>query len=171
MAVLFLSLACDTGDMKDHGRVKPHEPTPFFPDGQSARHPVAGTISRNTNDLRPPSTQPITAELLRRGRDHYNIFCSVCHGEAGYGDGMIVRRGFVQPPSFHIDRLRNAPPDHIFNVITNGYGAMYSYSDRVDPTDRWAIAAYIRALQLSQRADLNNLNDEDRRKAQEATRK
>ena len=86
------------------------------------------------------------------GRERFDIYCAVCHGRTGEGNGMIVQRGFPSPPSYHIDRLRNAPPGYIYNVITNGYGVMYSYAGRIAPRDRWAIAAYIRALQLSQNA-------------------
>lgn len=95
---------------------------------------------------------PITAEVLARGEERFNINCSPCHGRTGYGDGMVVRRGFPQPPSYHIDRLRNAPNTHFFDVMTNGFGRMWSYADQVSPRDRWAIIAYIRALQLSQNA-------------------
>jgi mono/diheme cytochrome c family protein len=95
---------------------------------------------------------PITARTLARGRERFDIYCSPCHSVVGDGDGMIVRRGFPSPPSYHTDRLRNAPDAHFYGVITNGYGMMYSYADRVAPDDRWAIVAYIRALQLSQYA-------------------
>ncbi len=98
---------------------------------------------------------PVTKELVKRGEERYNIYCIVCHGPVGAGDGMIVRRGFVQPPTYHSDRLRNAPVGHFFDVITNGFGRMNSYSDSVPAADRWAIVAYIRALQLSQNPDEN----------------
>jgi mono/diheme cytochrome c family protein len=98
---------------------------------------------------------PLTADLLKRGQERFTIYCAVCHGATGSGDGMIVQRGFTPPPSFHIDRLRNVPIGHFVDAMTNGWGAMYSYADRVRLNDRWAIAAYIRALQLSQRAPLN----------------
>ncbi|HKV38835.1 MAG TPA: cytochrome c [Blastocatellia bacterium] len=95
---------------------------------------------------------PVTAELMERGRDRFNIFCTPCHGRLGDGQGMIVKRGFRQPPSYHIDRLRNAPLGHFFDVITNGFGAMPDYAQQIPPGDRWAIVAYIKALQLSQNA-------------------
>jgi mono/diheme cytochrome c family protein len=95
---------------------------------------------------------PLMLQLLQRGQERFRIYCSPCHSELGDGRGMIVQRGFPPPPSYHIERLRNAPPQHFFDVITNGYGAMYSYADRVQPRDRWAIVAYIRALQHSQNA-------------------
>ena len=94
----------------------------------------------------------ITREILQRGRERYDIYCALCHGRTGEGNGMIVQRGFPPPPSFHIDRLREAPVGHFFDVVTQGYGIMYSYAERIEPTDRWAIAAYIRALQLSRNA-------------------
>jgi mono/diheme cytochrome c family protein len=96
---------------------------------------------------------PVTRQLLDRGRERFNIYCSPCHGRTGDGNGMIVQRGFPQPPSFHLDRLRSAPDGHYYDVITNGFGVMFNYAYRVKPDDRWAITAYIRALQLSRNAD------------------
>ncbi|MBV9216070.1 MAG: cytochrome c [Acidobacteria bacterium] len=96
---------------------------------------------------------PVTKELIERGRDRFNIYCIVCHGPIGNGDGMIVRRGFPKPPTYHDDRLRNAPVGHFFDVITNGWGKMNSYGYQVQPADRWAIVAYIRALQASENPD------------------
>ena len=104
----------------------------------------------------------VTANLLERGRERYTIYCAVCHGEYGYGDGIIVRRGFKAPPSYHIDRLRDAPVGYLFAVETYGYGAMADYADQVSAHDRWAIVAYIRALQLSQHARLADLAAADR---------
>lgn len=98
---------------------------------------------------------PVTKELVDRGQERYNIYCIVCHGPVGNGDGMIVRRGFPKPPTYHDDRLRNAPVGHFFDVITNGWGKMNSYAYQVQPADRWAIVAYIRALQVSQNPDEN----------------
>jgi mono/diheme cytochrome c family protein len=95
---------------------------------------------------------PITGDLLERGQERFGIFCAVCHGADGYGQGMIVQRGFPAPPSFHTDRLRTAPAGHFFDVMTRGYGVMYPYASRITPEDRWAITAYIRALQFSQHA-------------------
>lgn len=93
---------------------------------------------------------PVTAELVDRGRDRYEIYCIVCHGPVGKGDGMVVRRGFPQPPTYHDDRLRNAPVGHFFDVMTNGWGKMNSYADKLSAADRWAVVAYIRTLQVSQ---------------------
>ena len=102
--------------------------------------------------------------VLERGRQRFNIYCSPCHGRTGDGQGMIVKRGFSPPPSFHIERLRDAPAGHFFHVITNGYGAMYSYASRVPVEDRWAITAYIRALQLSQNARVADVPASERGK-------
>jgi len=100
--------------------------------------------------------------LLERGRERFGIYCAVCHGRAGDGNGMIVRRGFRKPPSYHIDRLRNASAGHFYDVMTNGFGAMASYASRIDVADRWAIVAYIRALQLSQNAPLDDVPEDQR---------
>jgi mono/diheme cytochrome c family protein len=157
--LILLALAgCWRDNMADDSRIKPHEEPP--------RPLVNGTVPRGgrvVNDTIyavtapqgaeatsfPPAFSPITAEDLERGRQQFNINCSPCHGATGRGDGMIVQRGFPHPPSYFLDRLRNAPHGHFYNVITHGYGAMYSYADRVEPRDRWRIVAYIRALQLS----------------------
>lgn len=108
---------------------------------------------------------PITAADLDQGQERYNIYCAVCHGRSGDGAGMIVRRGFRKPPSFHDDRLRNAPAGYFFDVQTNGFGAMPDYASQIPPDDRWRIIAYIRALQLSQRAALAELPPDERDKA------
>jgi cytochrome c553 len=107
---------------------------------------------------------PVTRELLQRGQERFNIYCSPCHGRTGDGNGMIVQRGFPRPPSYHIDRLRQAPIGHFYDVITHGYGIMYPYAARVEPADRWAIAAYIRVLQISQNAHVTNLPPAERTK-------
>jgi cytochrome c553 len=106
---------------------------------------------------------PVTRDVLERGRERYNIYCTPCHDRLGEGRGMIVQRGFPPPPSYHIDRLRQAPVGHFYDVMTNGYGTMYSYASRISPEDRWAIAAYIRALQLSQQIKVADLPEEDKR--------
>ena len=100
---------------------------------------------------------PVTKEVIERGQERFNIYCSPCHGRLGNGDGMIVRRGFRHPPSYHIDRLRSRPNGYIYDVITNGFGAMPDYAAQIAPRDRWAIVAYIRALQLSQNATVNDV--------------
>jgi mono/diheme cytochrome c family protein len=144
-------------------RYNTFQPSGFWEDRQSARPLVANTVPINgranvdTNEAvrseRPPelTTIPIklTQQDLVRGQQQFNVYCAVCHGRLGDGNGMIAQRGFTKPPSFYLPRLRQAPPGHIYNVITYGYGAMYSYNERVGEADRWRIAAYIRALQLS----------------------
>ena len=105
---------------------------------------------------------PVTKEFLLRGQERFNIFCSPCHGRVGDGQGMIAQRGFPQPPSFHSERLREEPVGYYYDVITNGFGVMYSYASRIQPRDRWAIVAYIRALQLSQNSTLEDLPAEAR---------
>ncbi|HKZ11801.1 MAG TPA: cytochrome c [Rhodanobacteraceae bacterium] len=107
---------------------------------------------------------PITPQLLARGQQRFNIYCAPCHSRAGDGDGMIAERGFPHPPSYHTAALRNAPDSHFYKVITHGYGVMYPYADRISPHDRWAIVAYIRALQLSQHAPKSDLSAEDLQK-------
>jgi mono/diheme cytochrome c family protein len=109
---------------------------------------------------RPERAPPLTPALLQRGQDRFRIYCTPCHSELGDGNGMVVQRGFPHPPSYHVDRLRQAPTRHFYDVITDGYGAMYSFADRVGPADRWAIAAYIRALQLSQHTPATDLPPE-----------
>ena len=156
--------------MAANPRYDPLEPSDFFPDGSSARQPPADTVA--VGQLRDDSLLftgkvngadadqlpfPVTRDVLLRGQQRFNIYCAPCHGEAGYGDGMVVRRGFPAPPSYHTDRLRQAPLGHFFDVMTNGFGRMPSYAAQIPPDDRWAIVAYIRALQLSQHAALTDL--------------
>ena len=137
--------ACD--NMANQPKLNPYE----LPSGSKADwplKPVPHTIARD-EAANPPAAPPLTMALLERGQQRFDIFCSPCHGRVGDGDGMIVQRGFPRPPSYDSDRLRNAPNQLFYDVITHGYGAMYSYADRVEPKDRWAIVAYIRALQAS----------------------
>ena len=152
-------------EMRDDSHLKPYEASPVFKDGRSSRPLVAGTVPHRdqaqvdtafltgmTADGQPTAELPIpiTPELLETGRKNFNIYCSVCHGYSGYADGPVVKRGFPLPPSYHIDRLRRAPVGHVYDVITNGYGVMYSYADRIQtPEERWAVAAYVKALQYS----------------------
>jgi mono/diheme cytochrome c family protein len=146
--------SCKDQSMREQKRYDVFEPAALWPDGTEAR-PLPegvvprGDIARARNMTNPPD---VTPALLRRGQERYEIFCTPCHGLAGYGDGMIVARGFPAPPSYHSPQLRAVPARHIVDVITDGYGVMYPYAARVEPKDRWAIAAYIRALQLSQGA-------------------
>jgi mono/diheme cytochrome c family protein len=120
--------------------------------GAPGSQPAATRAGAQANTTRFPYA--ITAEVLTLGQKQYNISCAPCHGHTGYGDGMVVRRGFPRPPSYHTDQLRNATNDHFYDVITNGFGRMWSYADQVEPRDRWAVVAYIRTLQLSQHATL-----------------
>lgn len=134
------------------------------------RAPVAGTVARGdlarTNEIRQKPA--VTAQLLERGQARYDIYCSPCHDRTGAGNGIIVQRGMPKPPSLHDPRLRTADDQHLFDVITEGYGVMYSHADRVQPRDRWAIVAYLRALQLSQYAALADLPPDDRSKLETA---
>lgn len=171
-AVLCASMFCLCGCRKEmwvQPKYKPLDMSEFFSDTMSARALPQGTVALgeyHTNEsfytglvgtnLVQQFPLPITAALLRRGQERYDIYCAVCHGSDGDGDGIIVQRGFPRPPSYHIERLRRAPIGHFFRVITEGYGVMYPYATRVAPDDRWKIAAYIRALQLSRHATLQD---------------
>jgi cbb3-type cytochrome c oxidase subunit III len=154
---LLAAAACRQA-MEDQPRYEPLEASSFFPDGRSSRPILPGTVARGhlDDDAAPGDALPfpVTRELLDRGEERYDIFCSPCHDRVGTGDGMVVRRGYTRPPSFHIDRLREAPAGHFFEVMTQGFGAMPSYAAQVPVRDRWAITAYIRALQRSQHAAL-----------------
>ena len=117
---------------------------------QTTTDPAGNTLVSSFPDAVEEFPVPVTRELIDRGENRYKIFCIVCHGPVGNGDGMIVRRGFSQPPTYNDDRLRNAPVGHFYDVITNGWGKMNPYGAKISPADRWAIVAYIRALQISQ---------------------
>jgi mono/diheme cytochrome c family protein len=140
----------------------------FFHDQLGMRHPVPGTVARDAPDGPVPQPAAIDAALLDRGKQRFDIFCTPCHGRAGAGDGIIVQRGFPQPPSLTSGDLRHADAKKFYDTITNGYGAMYSFADRVAPSDRWAIIAYIRALQLSQDAAVASLPQADRTRLEAA---
>jgi len=178
--VLLCSLiagGCKKDDMAQQTNLRTYEPTAQFTDGTEARPLVAGVIARPPRDTPgiPYADQwavegsdkaqgdtiplPVTPELIRRGEERYNIYCSVCHGRIGDGRGMIVQRGFVPPPSYHNDRLsdpKQTPDSHLYDVISNGRGAMFSYAERVRPDDRWAIVAYIRVLQQAVKQAVKN---------------
>jgi hypothetical protein len=152
-------------DMHDQPRYKPLAKSDFFPDLRSARPPVEGTVARGQFHEDPyfytgmmgdkPGDYmpfPVTQEVLERGQQRFDIYCTPCHSRTGDGNGRVVQRGFQNPPSYHTDRLRNAPLGYFFGVITNGFGAMPDYASQIPPRDRWDIVAYIRALQLSQNA-------------------
>ena len=145
--------ACD--DMRKQRRPHPYR----VPSGDPA--PLAtGTVQSNDAPMPPPA---LTLALIQRGQSEYRAFCTPCHSELGDGRGMVVQRGFSPPPDFSSARLRAAPTAHVFDVITNGYGAMYSFAQRIPPNDRWAIAAYIRALQRSSTADVAALTEAEQR--------
>jgi mono/diheme cytochrome c family protein len=179
---------CSEQDMVIQPKYKPLQASTFFSDGRSSRPVEPGTVARGHLDVRPAfDTGEVDGKLVNyiplkgfdpgetlaaadavearrqalvRGRERFNIYCSPCHGQTGEGNGMIVQRGFSPPPSFHLPRLREAPPGHYYHAITNGFGAMYSYASRIKPADRWAIVAYVRALQLSQGAPASALRPE-----------
>jgi mono/diheme cytochrome c family protein len=174
LAAGLLSAGCRQ-DMHDQPRFKPYAKSDFFADKRSARPLVDGTIARG--HLREDAVLytgkaagkpadafpfPVTADVMARGRERFDIFCSPCHGRTGTGDGMIVRRGYRKPPSFHEDRLRQAAPGYTYDVITNGFGAMPDYAQQIPVRDRWAIVAYITALQRSQHAAADRLPAEAR---------
>ena len=178
IGTLLLCAGCRQ-DMHVQPRYNPFDPSDFFEDGQSARMPVAGTVPRGDLTTGPEGELlytgkingavadafpiPVTRDILNRGRERFSINCEPCHGMSGDGDGMIVQRGFRRPPSLHSDRLRTAPAGHFFEVITNGFGAMYPYGYRVEPRDRWAIIAYIRALQLSRQVSISDVPEAQRK--------
>jgi len=160
-----VTLAGCRSDMQNQPYKRPLAESDFYADHRSARPLVEGTVARS--DLRADTyfytgkigsedgnymPFPVTAEVLSRGQQRFNIYCAPCHGETGDGQGMIVQRGLKRPPSYHNERLRKAPIGYFVDVMANGFGAMLDYSQQVSPQDRWAIAAYIRALQLSQGA-------------------
>lgn len=166
--------------MANQPRVEPAEPVAFFADGLSVRPAPEGTVARGQlpeavevetgmQQGEPIEAIPlaVTQRLMRRGRERYTIFCSHCHGPAGYGDGLVVQRGFPAPPSYHIRRLEDAPDGHIFQVITNGHGRMPAFGKRISPRERWSIVAYVRALQLSQNVPLRQLPDVDRQRLEQ----
>jgi mono/diheme cytochrome c family protein len=162
-------------DMHDQPRLEPYETSRFFADGQGSRVAPAGTVARGAlredallhrgvtpdGQLSARLPFPLTAQVLRRGQDNFNAFCSPCHDRAGSGRGMVVRRGYKQPTSFHDPRLRDSPVGYFFDVMTNGFSTMPSYAAQIRVEDRWAITAYIRALQLSRNAHLADLNAAD----------
>jgi hypothetical protein len=156
--------------MHDQPKLKPLARSDFYPDHRASRPQVEGTVARGQlvddspfytgkadGQLVHELPVKLTPELLRTGRTRFEAFCSPCHGRVGDGNGMVVQRGFKRPDSFHIDRIRRMPIGHFFDAITNGFGTMSDYRAQVEVADRWAIAAYIRALQLSQNARLEDV--------------
>lgn len=157
-----LLAGCDQ-NMDEQPRYSEYARAPLFR-GSVLRRPPENTVARDDLEReRASNTKPVlSAELLARGRERFGIFCSPCHGAGGDGTGMVVQRGMPRPTSYHDDRLRTAEDQYFFDVITNGHGAMYSYAARVPPADRWAIVAYIRALQLSRQASLDDVPADER---------
>ena len=169
VALMAATVACRQ-DMQDQPKFVPLRGSVFFADGRSARPLLEGTVARG--QLRADTVFytgksganfiddipfPVTRAVLDRGQERFNIYCTPCHGRLGNGLGMIVRRGLRRPPSFHTDRLRQVPDGYLYDVMTNGFGLMPDYAAQVNPRDRWAIAAYIRVLQFSQHAALNDV--------------
>jgi mono/diheme cytochrome c family protein len=157
LALALLLAGCDQ-NMEVQPKYSEYGRAPLFRGGV-LRRPPAGAVARDdlAREADVHNRPALTAELLTRGRQRFGIFCSPCHGADGDGDGIVVQRGMPRPTSYHDDRLRAAADQHFFDVITNGYGAMYSYASRVPPHDRWAIVAYIRALQLSRHASIDDV--------------
>ena len=147
-------------DMALQPKYRTYQAAAMFPDGASARPIVAGTVAREAEDS-GAARPKIDRRAMARGQEGFDIYCAVCHGRLGNGMGMIPQRGFPRPPSYHVQRLIDAPDTHYYDVITNGFGAMYSYGDRVPPKLRWEIIAYIRALQAA--PHLANVSEGDRR--------
>lgn len=177
LLALFVLLAGCRQKMANQPKYDPLEPSSFFSDGMSARPRVAGTVARgelvvddflHTGKVAGKDGDgfpfPVTMAVMNRGQERFNIYCSECHGRLGDGNGMIPSRGYRRPPSFHTEALRNAPTGHFFDVMTNGFGAMPPYSGQVPASDRWAIIAYIRALQLAQNGTVNDLPPAERAK-------
>jgi mono/diheme cytochrome c family protein len=174
-AFLLLTLTACRQDMQDQPRYKPLAQSDFFPDHRSARPEIDGTVARGHLEIDTARYTgkfngedvtefpiPITRADIERGRDRFNIYCAPCHGHLGDGNGMVVLRGFRQAASYYTEKLMNAPVGHFFDVMTNGFGAMPSYASRVQTDDRWRIAAYIRALQLSESARLSDVPADQR---------
>jgi len=161
LAALVLLAGCDQRDMYSQPRESNWNRDPFFANDAAMRPMVPGTVSPDEVNL--PVAQPASADMamLQRGQQRFDIFCAPCHGRSGDGEGMIVERGFPRPPSLYSARLVKAKAKLFYDTITYGHGAMYSYADRVSPADRWAIAAYIRALQRSQDTPRDALSPQD----------
>lgn len=162
--VLIALSGCEQPHMADQRRVNTYQPTTAFSDGRAARPIPQGTVARDAVDPTVPDDNPLPIDraTLDHGRQRFEVFCAPCHGHNGHGRGIIVQRGFPSPPSYHTQRLRDADDAHFYRVIRDGHGAMYSYGSRVSRSERWAIIAYIRGLQLSQHARLEDVPDDQR---------
>jgi mono/diheme cytochrome c family protein len=174
-AAVLLGAAGCRQDMHQAPRYDPLERSDFFADERASRPLVDGTVARgflrddrryytgrDGTALLQDMPEPLTEALLLRGQDRFNVYCSPCHGRTGEGNGMIVQRGLKAPTSFHADRLRAQPDGYFFDVITNGFGLMQDYAVPIPPRDRWAVVAYVRALQYSRRVPAADLTDADR---------
>lgn len=180
VAAAFAVFAGCREDMQDQPRYKPLAASTFFIDGRSARPIPPGAVARDPLDATDvvhtgwaatgvyadTIPLPLNQGMLERGRERFDIYCSPCHGYLGDGDGMVARRGFKIPPSLHHDRVRYAPPGYLFQVISNGYGGMGDYANQIAVEDRWAIVAYVRALELSRNATLADIAPEQRQKVE-----
>jgi len=180
-ALLAVSSSSCRQQMADQPSYRPLAKSEFFADGRSARPAIPGTVARGqlqedeqfyTGRVGGEAAEtfpfPVTREIFHRGQERFDIFCAPCHDRVGNGQGMIVRRGFRSPPSLHIDRLRESRPGYLFEVISRGFGTMPDYAEQIPPEDRWAIAAYIRALQLSQQAALADAPQNEQRRLRES---
>jgi mono/diheme cytochrome c family protein len=173
-ACVFAISGCDEmrQDMATQPKARPLSPSDFFPDGRSERPLLENTVARGSlsNDEYMVAKDsnafplPVNQALLERGKDRYGAFCTPCHGLQGDGNGMVALRGMKHPPSYHTDRLRESPNGYFYDVISNGFGQMYGYAAQIPPRDRWAIVAYVRALQLSRDARASELPAELRQK-------
>jgi len=170
LIALALLLGACGNNMREQPALRPLQNSPFFSDGAGMRPVLEGTVPRSSGGVDPVFFTGMTAsgqvtelpieltvELLQRGKERYDIYCSVCHGFTGHGDGMTVTRGYPAPTSFHEQRLLDASVGYYFGAMTNGFGRMFSYASRIPAEDRWAIAGYIKALQLSQNASVDDL--------------
>jgi Cytochrome C oxidase, cbb3-type, subunit III len=174
----FFATGCQVRqDMADQPKYRPLSPSDSFADGRSERPLIENTVARGSIDdddlfiSRDSNAFPLqlTPELMQRGKERYGIFCTPCHGIQGDGNGMVAMRGMKHPPSYHSDRLRKVPNGYFFDIITNGFGAMLNYSAQIPPRDRWAIIAYIRALQFSRNAPVSELPSDLRDKLNNQT--
>jgi mono/diheme cytochrome c family protein len=161
---------CTRSNMDSQPKYHEYEEGKLFRNGRVLQAPPPGTVARGDLDRDKDASQKpaVTADLLTRGQDEYNIYCSPCHDRAGTGNGIVVQRGFPKPASLNDEPLRKADDQHLYDVIANGYGVMYAHGDRVQPRDRWAIVAYIRALQLSQHAALADVPENERSRLEKA---
>ena len=153
LALAFIALLALAGcrNMVQQARYDEYESNSVYPDKMAMQPPPEGTVAQDEpQELAAEQRPPLTRALIERGRQRFGIYCTPCHAYDGSGNGIVPARGFPHPPDFRSARLRGVPASHIYDVITNGYGVMYSYADRVPPADRWAIAAYIRVLQQAQ---------------------